>query len=607
MAPGVSGFTHGGRADDPRPEDDPMTATAGDRWVDDLLGRLDLAGKIGQMLVFGFCGPVVTPDVVDLVTRYRIGGLRVTTKFRGLTMLSDLPPGAVLPAYKQRSWRDPVGRHRDYAHHAPPIAATPTQYADTLNRIRTLALEVNGVPLHYAFDQEGNAVDDIVLGQRLFPHPLAYAVAGDDDLCERCARALARQCRALGLNMIHSPVLDVNVDPRNPEVGTRAYGDDPERVTALALRTLAGFAAEDLIATGKHFPGRGDSASDAHHGLPVVTCDRTTLYATHLAPFRRLIAAGLPAIMMAHCRYPALGADDLPASASPHIIGDLLRGELGFDGVIETDNMMMGGVLQLWEVVEACRRTVEAGTDLVLLRDEGPVRLEVRQGLIDAVRSGRIRESRIDESVRRILRLRWMMGLAADGGRVDAARAADPIDHPATVAAATGIAERSILVLRDHAGLLPLRPGSRVLLVEQIFPTHLHANNVASHPGLLWESLAAVSDQVVAVEIPYRPTLHDRERVRRRLAAENPDLDIATCWYYHKDGAGGQEVLDDLRATGRPLVVIANSPYDFAVPPALPTVVCTFHPGAAEQLAAVARVLYGRLAATARLPVARTG
>ncbi len=583
-----------------------MTGTDGDRerWVDELMGRMELAHKIGQLCVFGFCGPVVTPDVVELIRRYHIGGLRVTTKFRGLSMLSDLAPGAELPAFKQRSLRRPAGTSRDYADNQRPIACTPAQYAETLNRLRTMACErAVPVPLHCACDQEGNAVDDMVIGQRLFPHPMAYAAAGDPALTERCALALARQLRAVGIDMIHSPVLDVNVDPRNPEVGTRAYGDDPETVITHALATLRGFAATGLVATGKHFPGRGDSTADAHHGLPAVDCDAATLRDVHIRPFKALIDAGLPAIMTAHSRYPGIGVDTAPASATRSVIEDLLRGELGFTGVVETDNMMMGGVLKLWDVVEACIRTVEAGTDLVLLRDEGPVRLEVWQGLYDAVRSGRISEARIDASVQRILRMRYDMGLADDGGRVDPAAADAPIEAPATRAAATEIAERSALVLRDRAGLLPLARDARLLLVEQVFPTHLHANNHYSHPGLLWEALAQRSEHVAAVEVPYRPGPADLERVAYRLEHEPCDAIITTAYYYHKDGPGGAAVREMLRRSGKPLVVLSNSPYRFAIEDELDTVITIFHPGAPEHMQAAAAIMLGALTPRARVPV----
>jgi len=579
-----------------------MTTAA--QWTDQIMGRLTLEEKIGQLVVFGFCGPVITPDVLELIDRYQVGGLRVTTKFRGMSMISDLPPGESLPAFKERSFRYPSGLHRDFAHYSPPIACTPVQYARTLKTLRDRSrARRSGVPIHFAFDQEGNAVDDMVNGIHLFPHPMAYAAAGDEALCYRCALALAKQCRAMGLNMIHSPVLDVNVNPDNPEVGTRSYSDDPDAVIRYAKATLRGLTEGGLTATGKHFPGRGDSASDAHHGLPAVDCDAATMRQVHLRPFQELIDAGLPAIMAAHSLYPALGATDAPASADPRVIKELLRGELGFQGVVETDNMMMGGILQNYTLAEAVVKVLQAGCDLILLREEGPARLDVLAAIKQAVESGAYPESDLDASVQRILNMRHAMGLDDQANDPDPGAAQEPVDDKATIEAAVEIAERSALVLRDRAGLLSVAKDARVLLAEQVFPAHLHANNVYSHPGLFWEMLSEQSDWVSCVEVPYLPAPADVERVKRRLAEEPFDLVITTSYYYHKDGPGGGAVLDAALASGKPVITLTNSPYKFAVRDQLDTVITVFHPGAPEHLRAAARIIYGQLQATGSLPV----
>ena len=579
-----------------------MTTAA--QWTDEIMGRLTLDEKIGQLVVFGFCGPVITPDVVELIDRHHVGGLRVSTKFRGMSMISDLPPGESLPAYKERSFRYASGLHRDFAHYTPAIACTPVQYARTLKTLRDRSrARRSGVPVHFAFDQEGNAVDDMVNGIHLFPHPMAYAAAGDEGLCHRCAVALGTQCRAMGLNMIHSPVLDVNVNPDNPEVGTRSYSDDPDAVIRYAKATLHGLSEAGLTGTGKHFPGRGDSASDAHHGLPKVECDAATMRDVHLRPFKELIDAGLPAIMMAHSLYPALGVTEAPASADPGVIKDLLRGELGFEGVIETDNMMMGGILQQYTLAEAVVKVLQAGCNLVLLRDEGPARLDVLNAIKEAVASGAYPEKDLDASVQRILHMRYAMGLHDEANDPDPMAAQEPVDRPATARAAVEIAEKSALVLRDRKGLLPLAQDARVLLAEQVFPGHLHANNVYSHPGLFWEMLSEQCDKVACVEVPYLPAEADVARVKRRLAQEAFDVVITTKYYYHKDGPGGGAVVDAALASGKPVITLTNSPYKFAVRDDLDTVVTVFHPGAPEHLRAAAKIIFGRLEATGSLPV----
>jgi beta-N-acetylhexosaminidase len=184
-------------------------------------------------------------------------------------------------------------------------------------------------------------------------------------------------------------------------------------------------------------------------------------------------------------------------------------GELGFKGVVTTDNMMMGGILKEYELSEACVMALIAGNDLILSRDESPIRLRILQAATKAVRAGRLPESEVDEKVQRILAMRWEMGLAKNGGLVKAEKAAAPSDDPEIVQTAMEAAERSVLVMRDKQKILPVAAHKRVLPVEQIFPTHAQANNQYIHPGLLWEEMCAISDNVGSVEIQNVPGAAD--------------------------------------------------------------------------------------------------
>lgn len=575
---------------------------ARDKWVDDLLGRMTLEQKIGQKFVFGFAGPIITPDIVELIRSYHVGGLRICLKFRTLTLLNDVRPGSKPDASLYRSLAYPTGLSRDYAFPGPCTACTPEQYADMLNRLRDHALDrALSVPIHYAVDQEGNGSDDLINGQRLFPHPMGFTAAGDPGLAYRAAKAIGMQARAVGANMIHSPVLDVNTNPRNPEIGTRSYSDEADDVIRYATESLRGFAEAGMIATGKHFPGRGESESDAHWGLPTVRLDLDALMDVHVRPYRDLIKEGLPAVMTAHCLYPALGVTDAPSSTSSRIIQELLREELDFEGVITTDNMMMGGILQRYEIKEAIIRTILAGNDLILYRDESPQRLHILKAVTEAVRSGRIPESKIDDSVRRILGMRWDMGLAENGGKVDADRAADVIDDPFVTDAAVEAAEKSVLLLRDDAQLLPLKSDQAVLLVEQVFSTHRMANNMACHPGMLWEAMCRLSSRVGSVEIPLVPTEPDKERIFRRI--DEADVIVTTNYYYHKAAAVMTELVREMQGKGKPVIVITNNPFDMAAPSDFPTVLTVFTAGEREHLRVAAEIVYGKRKAAARLNV----
>lgn len=572
------------------------------QWIDDLLGDMDLRRKIGQVLVFGFCGPVITPDVVELIRTWHVGGLRVSLKFRSMNLFHDVKPGTQPEEWTLRSMHLPEGPNRDYAFTKPSTHCTPAEYATTLNTLRQLAMErAGGAPIHFTIDQEGSASDDLICGQKLFPHPMGLTASGDPELAYRTALCIGKQARAVGINMIHSPVLDVNTNPRNPEIGTRAYSDNPDDVIRYATRSMEGFLEAGMIPTGKHFPGRGESISDAHWGLPSVDLPARELREVHLAPYRAMIDAGLPAIMMAHCLYPALGVTDEPSSCSRPLIQELLRGELGFKGVITTDNMMMGGLLQKYELREAVLRTLQAGCDLVLLRDESPLRWKICDSLEQAVRDGRLPENELDEKVRRILGMRWDMGLAENGGKVDPAGAGDPIHDPVVSTTAREAAERSILLVRDERNLLPLDPGRRILLVEQVFPTHEMANNMDCHPGLLWEEMLTIDPDVASVEIHNVPTDDDRARVRRRL--DEADIVVATNYYYHKAASSNSELCREILAAGKELVIVSNTPYELGAPADLPAAIAVFNPGGREHCRAAAELIYGKLTPSASLPV----
>ncbi|MBN2411937.1 hypothetical protein JXQ31_09620 [candidate division KSB1 bacterium] len=573
-----------------------------DKWIDSLLGKMTLEQKVGQLMVFGFAGPIITPDIIELIRTYHVGGFRICLKFRTQTLFHDLKPGTTPNENIMRSLHYPAGLNRDYADPKQCVSCSPSEYAQVLNRLRDYALENNlGIPLHFTIDQEGNGSDDLINGQRLFPNPMGFTAAGDPELAYKAAVSIARQARSIGANMIHSPVLDVNTNPRNPEIGPRAYSDDPEVVVRYALKSLQGFKENDMIATGKHFPGRGESITDAHWELPVVKVDKNTMYDIHLAPYKTLINAGLPAIMVAHSCYPALGNPDEPSSTSPKIVTELLREELGFKGVVTTDNMMMGGIIQKFEMREAIIRALIAGNDLILCRDESPLRIRIVEAVLEAVRSKRLPEADVDEKVKRILAMRWDMGLAQNGGKVGPQKADEAINDKFVINTAIEAAEKSVLVLRDKAGLLPLNPDKKVLLVEQIFSTHQMANNFSCHPGMLWEEMCALSPNVGSVEVHNIPTQQDRERIKRRIP--EAELIVTTNYYYHKAAAAMTDLVRELHQYGKPVIVITNNPFELASPPDFPTVITIFSAGSRENLRAAVKVVYGQLKPTAKIPV----
>ncbi len=571
-----------------------------ERWVDSLLGRMTLEQKVGQLMVTGFYGPFITPDIVELIGKYHVGGLRITQKFHGGT--GDHRTGIHLPHYLLRSSRDPGPKTYDRPADLRRMSCTPVEYAETLNRLRDYALDrKDGIGLHMTFDQEGEGAD-LFFGQRLFPHPMGLRASNSPELAYKVAVGIGRQARALGGNMIHSPVLDVNTNPENPEIGPRAYGENPDDVTKYALESLRGFQETGITATAKHFPGRGASDKDAHYGLPVIDLDRETLMTEHLAPYKALIDAGLPAVMAAFTAYPGLGGGDVPAATSREIVTGILRDEFGFEGVVTSDAIQMGGLLEKFEIGEAVIRCLVAGCDLFLSRAVTPVNEYILGKVLDAVKSGRYPESQMDESVARILRMRWDMGLADNGGKVDASKAGDIFYDQSIIDTTVEAAEKSTLLLRDDANLLPLDPDQSVLLIEQIHHFHSFINTPYSHPGLLWEEMCKLSDNVSIVLIREKYRKEDEKAVFRRL--DKADVIVSTSYYNYRTGAIMIPLLNKIRRkTDKPIILVSNSPYEkFGVPEDFPTAIVSFCPSGRENIRVVAQALFGKVELTAELP-----
>jgi beta-N-acetylhexosaminidase len=406
-------------------------------------------------------------------------------------------------------------------------------------------------------------------------------------MARKTAWAVGRQLVPLGFSWIHSPVLDVNTNPMNPEIGVRSYSPDPEEAAEYALQAFYGFKEAGLITTGKHFPGRGASTQDAHGELPVIDLPEEELR-KHLIPFQALIDAGLPSIMTAHTAYPAFDPSGRPATLSKKILTDLLKKEMGFKGAITTDDITMGGIVAEFEVADACIESLKAGADLILFRDESNLLEEVFPALVSAVEKGELPEERIDDALSRTLAVKDEYGLWEDGGIKDEKNAGSGITDSRVIEIAGDIAEKSTGILRDENGILPLPSNKNILLIEQVPPLYKLANDQNCHPGLLWENCFKYSDKIGMVETEMEFTRDDRERVRARL--DEADIIVATNYYFRRGGCGN-EFINELYKTGKPVVLITNSPYPQTVLPEYGTVLMSYGIGP-ESVKRIARILF---------------
>ena len=298
-------------------------------------------------------------------------------------------------------------------------------------------------------------------GAVVFPPQMGLGATRDTALAYRQGEITALEGRAIGMHFAYAPILDVNNNPANPVINTRAYGADPSLVSAMGTAFIRGVQDHGMIATGKHFPGHGDTGVNSHLALPVVTASRARLDSVELVPFRDAVQAGVGAIMSFHGAMPALDPSNDPGTLSRAVLNGVLREQLGFQSMIISDAMDMRGVLDRYGAREAAIRAVAAGADVLIQ----PLDVtETIDAVVAGVSTGRYSEAQLDASVRRILRYKEQLGLQ-HGAEVSLDSARAVVGREAHHAAAREVAERSITLVRDSARVVPLRNGARVMSV----------------------------------------------------------------------------------------------------------------------------------------------
>lgn len=464
---------------------------------------------------------------------------------------------------------------------------SPQQIAELSNGLQEVALDQpSRVPLSLSIDQEGGIVARMLEPATVFPGNMALGATRDTTLAAQQWQITGAELRAVGVNTNFAPVADVNTNALNPVIGVRSFGEDPGLVGKLATIATSELQAEAVSATLKHFPGHGDTEVDSHYGLPIVSYDRQTLEDIHLAPFADAIAAGPDAIMTAHMIVEAIDPD-LPATLSEAILTGLLREEMGFEGVIVTDSLDMAGVREFWGDDRVPVLALQAGADVLL----NPPLMDVAyDAVIDAVRSGELSEKRIDESVRRILRMKVDRGMFADPFTSSAA-VDGTVGIPGHLAVADHIADRATTLVRNDS-TLPLDVAAS--------PDLLVVGPPAGNPALLGQELSAHGLDVTVQATAANPTVAQREAAVG--AAQAMDVVIVTAHNAWRSAAQ-QALISDLAATDTPVVVVATrDAYDVNRLPDVEAFVATYG-NRAVSLKAAARVLVGEVNPSGLLPV----
>ncbi len=568
---------------------------ADDGWAEKTLKSLSLEEKVGQLFMVRlrveyFNGR--SPSYFELrnnIRKYHIGSVAMSAP--------------------------PQGRARDIRRRFLVVTL--------LNQLQMGAK----LPLLVAGDFERGVLPAHLFGTTVFPHAMAFGAAGNLAYAEEFGRITAKESRALGVHWNLFPVADVNSNPANPIIGTRAFGANPQQVGDLVAAYIRGARANGMLTTAKHFPGHGNTATDSHLAVPIVDDDLHSLYAVDLPPFEKAIGAGVDSVMTGHVRVIALDSDPTRvATTSPAIVTGLLKNQLGFKGIVVTDAMDMAGLVGLY-AKNPGRVAVDAfnaGNDVLTM----PYSLDAcYREMLKAVRTGEISQKRLDASVLKILRAKASLGL--DQNRlVDVGAIPTLVGSPESTAAGQRISDASITLVRDNGKVLPLLDGKPDKTL------HLAAQRATVPPSLLvivlCDNVRAEDGRVLERQIRKRAPYANVVYVDPRVAAATSDdvlqatdraqrvvvaVYVVPSWARTRTVARGQKNSASLpdatanllsrilaRATDKTAVLAMGTPYltdDF---PTIQSYICTFSNATVSEVSA-AKALFGEIPIPGHLPV----
>ncbi|MGA4961493.1 glycoside hydrolase family 3 protein [Streptomyces pseudogriseolus] len=554
----------------------PAVAHGRDQRLKQIVARMSVEAKVGQLFVPYFYGASATSPsqddqernlrelgvrtVAELVARYQVGGVIL---FSG--------------------WTNNI--------HAP------RQVAELTNGVQRASLALpTPVPSLISIDQEHGANVRIGSGATQLPGAMALGAGGSLSDARTAGRISGTELAALGIHQNFAPVADVNVNPANPIINVRSFGADAREVGRMVAAQVTGYQRAGVVACAKHFPGHGDTGQDSHTEMPVITHTREEWERIDAPPFRAAIAAGVDSIMTAHLQVPALDPSNEPATLSPTILQGVLRGELGFDGVIVTDALNMTGVRTKYGDDRVPVLALKAGADQLLF----PPDIDVAyHGVLSAVRTGEVTEERLDESVLRILRVKDKVGLL-DGSPFASPRQVDRVvGARAHRSAADRIAEGTTTLLVNENRTLPLRRGQRKLLVVGASPAFPTDDTRSTVPELA-SALAALGYGTTHLVTGRAP---DAALIDQAVAAARGRDAVVVATDDVGPGSAQRTLVSRLLGTGVPVVHLAvRNPYDIAHLDGVRASLASYCWTEVE-LRAAARVIAGRVDPRGTLPV----
>ncbi len=544
----------------PNPNTAQVIFSRNDRWIGETLATMTLSEKVGQMIVASIDGQYRSNTDKEFLLMSRLSR---EGRIGGVMFLKGDVFGAGMLANRFQS-----------ESRVPLLVSADME--------RGLAMRLDGATE--------------------FSPAMAIAATGDPVLARSMAEVIAREARAVGIQHNYAPTVDLNINPANPVINTRSFGDRIPLAIEMSTAVIDGLQSNGVAATAKHFPGHGDVTVDSHKSLPVLEGDRKRLEEYELKPFRAAIGHGVASVMVGHLAVPKLTGSLEPASLSKTIVTDLLRNELGFRGIIITDALNMKALGSMGSPEEIAVKAVQAGNDILLFPPDPEA---AHDAVAAAVESGLIPASRIDDSVRRILQLKLWLGLNRNR-MTDLTRLQDHVGQPEAMRIAGKIAENAVTLIRDRDHALPFRTpmnGPVLNIILQDKPGEETALDFADKLGKTY----------AVIHLRLSPSSRENAfREAARMAAGASAVILTTD--IQAVASMGSSKLSDAQTSfvralpsavtpGTPLVLVSfGTPYLLDEFPEIGTALCAYS-GSDRAENAVVRVLNGEIAPTGTLPV----
>jgi beta-N-acetylhexosaminidase len=465
------------------------------------------------------------------------------------------------------------------------------------NKIQKSMLDTIGIPAFITIDQEGGMVTRIYEGATFIPGNMALSAAQDKEAFLTAGEISGEELRALGINFNLAPVLDVNNNPNNPVIGVRSYSDNSELAAEYGVNVIKGLQSKGVIATAKHFPGHGDTDTDSHLSLPIVPHSIERLMKVELYPFKKAIENGVDAIMSAHVLFSAIESEKLPGTLSPKVLTGLLRNTMSFKGLIITDCMEMKAIADYYGTTKAAVLAIKAGADLVCISHHLDLQLGSFNAIKEAVLNGEITESRIDESVKRILALKEKYDLIKRP-YADLDKVKSVVGSKEHLRFAKSMSEQSITLVKDETNLLPVA-AKNIMTISTEAVILTGADDSIKKKATFAEAVKSVLGGEA-----YTINLNPGKEEISHLVEAAKDKDLIILGSYNASLNKGQaELVNELLKVSKNIVIVAlRNPYDINCFRDIPCYLCAYE-YTKLSVESVIKVLSGQLRPKGKLPV----